>query len=146
MIAENLYWRRRRDFLRFYVNKPVKSTQISTIFLRFYVKKPVKSTQISICRDQFVSCRRAQSARWRGKKIVLPLLDFSRRGDCPSCPPPPESATPGHSPSLEANRPLWPTANKEMFDSASDWTAVVLLTSRMGPPVPLRAPEAHIEL
>ena len=24
-----------------------------------------------------------------------------------------------HSPSLEANRPLWPTANKEMFDSAS---------------------------
>ena len=27
-----------------------------------------------------------------------------------------------HSPSLEANRPLWPTAmaNKEMFDSASD--------------------------
>ena len=25
-----------------------------------------------------------------------------------------------HSPSLEANRPLLPTANKEIFDSASD--------------------------
>ena len=29
MIVENLYWRRRRDFLRFYVKKPVKNTQFS---------------------------------------------------------------------------------------------------------------------
>ena len=71
MIAENIYWRRRRDFLR------------------FYVKKPVKSTQFSICRDQFASCRRAKSARWRGKKDSFTPPTFFQEGRLP-----PESAAP----------------------------------------------------
>ena len=37
-----------------------------------------------------------------------------------------QRANGSHSPSLEASRPLWPTTDKEMFDSASDWTVCTL--------------------